>query len=80
MVFRWKLAGKKLQSFVKRCLQGMMDIRWSKIISCRKENVAKYEARLRCWQTPETDGDVSQMPCLSNGTKGYTAVAAAATA
>jgi hypothetical protein len=46
----------------------------------KQENDAKYGAQLRRWQTPETDGDASQMPCVSNGIKEYTtAVAAAAT-
>jgi hypothetical protein len=41
----------------------------------KQENVAKYGARLRRWQTPETDGDASQMSCVSNGTNDYTAAA-----
>ena len=42
----------------------------------KHENVAKYGAWLRRWETPETDGRASQMSCVSNGTKGYTAAPA----
>jgi hypothetical protein len=41
----------------------------------KQENVAKYGAWLRRWQTPETDGNASQISCVSNGTKDYTAAA-----
>jgi hypothetical protein len=47
---------------------------WSK-----QQNVAKYGARLRVWRATESDGDGSQMACVANGTRGYTAAPTATT-
>jgi hypothetical protein len=50
-----------------------------KLFRRKQENVTRYGVQLRRWQTPETDGDASQMSCVSNGTKDYAAAAAATT-
>jgi hypothetical protein len=33
----------------------------------------KHRARLRGWRATESNGDASQMLCVPDGTKGYTA-------
>lgn len=47
---------------------------WSKLekgLFWRKQqNAAKHGLRLRVWQAPESDGDISQICCVHNGTKG----------
>lgn len=41
----------------------------------RKEgNAAKHGARLGGWRAAESEGDDSEIPCVTDGTKGCTAV------
>jgi hypothetical protein len=37
-----------------------------------QENVAKHGVRLSGWHAMQSDEETSQMPCVPNGTQGYT--------
>ena len=80
MVRDWSYPEEGGESIAKQALDGIhrepdggnQNKPWKGLFWSKQENVAKYGAQLRWWQTPETDGDASQMSCVSSGTKDYT--------
>jgi hypothetical protein len=52
---------------------------WKMSVWEEAECEAKHGVSLRCWRTIGTDGDASQISCVPNGAKEYTAATATAT-
>lgn len=69
-LYSWRMGMKPLKN---RETKGEEDWRKpGKGLFRKQKNVAKHRMKVRGWQATGSDRDASQIPCVPNGTRGYT--------